>query len=132
MKVQRSSGLFQVKRLFHQFLLSPPVSIVIVHAERPRCLIGRAERSSPNAAWRRAAGAGLDGESAYRAIIPVAAMHSIKWPMSVESNLARFRVQGCCLSQQGLRHLTCGRAGDTNPYHNASCTRLSPDGTRPT
>jgi len=41
-------------------------------------LIGRAERSSPNAAQRRAAGAGLDGESAYRAIIRVTAMHSVE------------------------------------------------------
>ena len=37
-------------------------------------LLGRAERSSPEAAQRRAAGAGLDGESAHRAIILVAAM----------------------------------------------------------
>jgi hypothetical protein len=36
-------------------------------------LIDRAERSSPKAATRRAEGAGLDGESADRAIIDVAA-----------------------------------------------------------
>ena len=29
-------------------------------------------------------------------------------------------------------HITCGRAGDTVPYHNASCTRRSPGETRPT
>ena len=36
-------------------------------------LLGRAERSSPEAAQRRAAGAGLDGEGADRAIIRCAA-----------------------------------------------------------
>jgi len=40
-------------------------------AARPLDLLGRAERSSPNAASRRAEGAGLDGESADRAIIKV-------------------------------------------------------------
>ena len=34
-------------------------------------MLGRAERSSPTAAKRRAGGAGLDGECARRAIIPV-------------------------------------------------------------
>jgi hypothetical protein len=38
------------------------------------CLLGRAERSSPKAAQRRAAGAGLDGECAHRAIIRATAM----------------------------------------------------------
>ena len=38
-------------------------------AARMADLLGRAERSSPEAAQRRAAGAGLDGESAHRAII---------------------------------------------------------------
>jgi hypothetical protein len=37
-------------------------------------LLGRTERSSPEAAERRAEGAGLDGESADRAIIGVAVM----------------------------------------------------------
>jgi hypothetical protein len=37
-------------------------------------LLGRAEQSSPNAAQRRAEGAGLDGEGADRAIIRIAAM----------------------------------------------------------
>jgi hypothetical protein len=41
------------------------------------CLLGRAERSSPKAAQRRAAGAGLDGERAHRAIIRAVAMHII-------------------------------------------------------
>jgi hypothetical protein len=40
---------------------------------RPTVLLGRAERSSPEAAQRRAAGAGLDGEGADRAIIRCAA-----------------------------------------------------------
>jgi predicted DNA-binding protein with PD1-like motif len=40
-------------------------------------LRGRAERSSPKAAQRRAEGAGLDGESAYRATIRVSAMHGV-------------------------------------------------------
>jgi hypothetical protein len=50
------------------------------------CLLGRAERSSPKAAQRRAAGAGLDGERAHRAIIRAAEMrttigHSrVMWP----------------------------------------------------
>ena len=35
-------------------------------------LLGRAERSSPSAAKRRAGGAGLDGECAHRAMIPYA------------------------------------------------------------
>jgi hypothetical protein len=39
-------------------------------------LLGRAERSSPKAAQRRAAGAGLDGERAHRAIIRAAAMRT--------------------------------------------------------
>jgi hypothetical protein len=34
-------------------------------------LLGRAEQSSPNAAWRRDEGAGLDGEGSSRAIINV-------------------------------------------------------------
>ena len=38
-------------------------------AARPLGLLGRAEQSSPNAALRRAEGAGLDCESADRAII---------------------------------------------------------------
>jgi len=37
-------------------------------------LLDRAEQSSPNAAQRRAEGAGLDGEGADRAIIRIAAM----------------------------------------------------------
>jgi hypothetical protein len=41
------------------------------------CLLGRAERSSPKAAQRRATGAGLDGERAHRAIIRAVAMHII-------------------------------------------------------
>ena len=40
-------------------------------AARMADLLGRAERSSPEAAQRRAAGAGLDGERAHRAIIVV-------------------------------------------------------------
>jgi hypothetical protein len=40
---------------------------------RPTVLLGRAERSSPEAAQRRAAGAGLDREGADRAIIKCAA-----------------------------------------------------------
>src|SRR6266511_1981965 len=41
------------------------------------CLLGRAERSSPKAAQRRATGAGLDGERAHRAIIRAVAMRII-------------------------------------------------------
>ena len=41
------------------------------------CLLGRAERSSPKAAQRRATGAGLDGERADRAIIRAVAMRII-------------------------------------------------------
>jgi hypothetical protein len=37
-------------------------------------LLGRTERSSPKAAQRRAAGAGLDGEGADQAIITAAVM----------------------------------------------------------
>jgi hypothetical protein len=37
-------------------------------------LLGRIERSSPEAAQRRAAGAGLDGEDADQAIMDAAAM----------------------------------------------------------
>jgi len=37
-------------------------------------LLGRIERSSPEAAQRRAAGAGLDGEDADQAIMETAAM----------------------------------------------------------
>src|SRR5271169_3474789 len=40
-------------------------------------LLGRAERSSPVAAQRRAVGAGLEGESAHRAIMLVAAMRAV-------------------------------------------------------
>jgi len=40
-------------------------------------LLGRAEQSGPNAAQRRAEGAGLDGEGADRAIIHVAAMRVV-------------------------------------------------------
>ena len=43
--------------------------VVRANAARPLDLLGRAERSTPNAAWRRAEGAGLDRESADRAII---------------------------------------------------------------
>ena len=43
---------------------------------RVTCLLGRAERSSPKAAQRRAAGAGLDGEGAHRANIRAAAMRT--------------------------------------------------------
>jgi hypothetical protein len=43
-------------------------------------LLGRAERSSPNAAWRRAEGAGLDGEDADRAIISVTALRVVVGP----------------------------------------------------
>ena len=39
--------------------------------------LGRVEQSSPNAALRRAAGAGLDGEDASRAIIDIAAKHGM-------------------------------------------------------
>jgi hypothetical protein len=41
------------------------------------CLLGRAERSSPKAAQRRATGAGLDGERAHRAIIRAVVMRII-------------------------------------------------------
>jgi hypothetical protein len=41
---------------------------------RSATLLGRTEQSSPNAAQRRANGAGLDGEGADQAIIRVAAM----------------------------------------------------------
>ena len=44
---------------------------------RSACLLGRAEQSRPKAAQRRAGGAGLDGECAYRAIIRVAAMRTM-------------------------------------------------------
>jgi hypothetical protein len=40
-------------------------------------LLGRVEQSSPNAAWRRAEGAGLAGEGADRAIIYVVAMRVV-------------------------------------------------------
>ena len=40
-------------------------------------LRGRAERSSPEAAQRRAEGAGLEAESAHRAIILFAAMRAL-------------------------------------------------------
>jgi hypothetical protein len=40
-------------------------------------LLGRAERSSPNPEYRRAEGAGLDGEGADRAIILSAAMRVV-------------------------------------------------------
>ena len=50
-------------------------------------LLGRAERSSPKAAQRRAAGAGLDGEGVCQAIIDVAAMSAsvfiVRFPESV-------------------------------------------------
>jgi hypothetical protein len=41
---------------------------------RSTTLLGRSERSSPNAAQRRAEGAGLDGEGAGQAIIDIAVM----------------------------------------------------------
>jgi len=45
------------------------MSVTSVHWRHGRsCLLGRAERSSPKAARRCAAGAGLDGERAHRAI----------------------------------------------------------------
>jgi hypothetical protein len=40
-------------------------------------LLGRAERSSPEALQGRAVGAGLDGECAHRAIIDRAAMRAV-------------------------------------------------------
>jgi len=40
-------------------------------------LLGRAEQSSPEAAERRAAGAGLDGDDADQAIIAVAVMRFV-------------------------------------------------------
>jgi len=40
-------------------------------------LLGRAERSSPEAAERRAAGAGLDGEERAPAIMIIAAMRAL-------------------------------------------------------
>src|SRR5689334_22227791 len=43
-------------------------------AARSPTLLGRAERSSPKAAQRRAAGAGLDGEGADQAIMDVGVM----------------------------------------------------------
>jgi hypothetical protein len=46
-------------------------------AVRSPDLLGRAEQSSPNAAWRRAEGAGLDGEDADRAIISVTALRVV-------------------------------------------------------
>src|SRR5262245_24228244 len=46
-------------------------------AARMADLLGRAERSSLEAAERRAAGAGLAGESAHRAIIDCAAMLAV-------------------------------------------------------
>ena len=46
-------------------------------AARSAGLLGRVEQSSPNAAWRRAEGAGLDGEGADRAIICVATMRVV-------------------------------------------------------
>ena len=48
-------------------------------AARSASLLGRIERSSPNAAQRRAEGAGLDGEGADRAIIIVAATCRPSW-----------------------------------------------------
>jgi hypothetical protein len=71
-----------------EFAFSPIVFLLCttrgeIH-ERHKCalrhgrsyLLGRAERSSPKAAQRRAAGAGLDGERAHRAIIRAAAMRT--------------------------------------------------------
>ena len=46
-------------------------------AARSAGLLGRVEQSSPNTAWRRAEGAGLDGEGADRAIIYVVAMRVV-------------------------------------------------------
>jgi hypothetical protein len=43
-------------------------------AARSATLLGRTEQSSPDAAQRRAEGAGLDGEGARQAIIGAAAM----------------------------------------------------------
>ena len=43
-------------------------------------LLGRIERSSPKAAQRRAAGAGLDGEDADQAIMDVTAMSEVTCP----------------------------------------------------
>ena len=40
-------------------------------------MLGRVERSSPEAAERRAAGAGLDGDDADQAIIAVAVMRFV-------------------------------------------------------
>jgi hypothetical protein len=46
-------------------------------AARSADLLGRAERSSPKAAWRRAEGAGLDGKSEDRVTINVTAMRVV-------------------------------------------------------
>src|SRR5215475_10197379 len=54
--------------------------VVRAMSARPLDLLGRAEQSSPNAALRRAEGAGLDCESADRAIINVSRCTSSSAP----------------------------------------------------
>jgi hypothetical protein len=66
-------------------------------------LLGRAERSSPIAARRRAVGAGLDGESAHRAIMLVAAMRAV-----VGLCLER---ASCCLATSVYRYCLGRRIG---------------------
>jgi hypothetical protein len=66
-------------------------------------LLGHAEPSSPVAAQRRAVGAGLDGESAHRAIILFAALRAV-----VGVCLER---ASCCLGTSVYRHCVGRRIG---------------------
>jgi hypothetical protein len=64
--------------LFHRFFLCIGGTIAFFYRSR------RAVKSQRRAAAR--AGAGLDGESAYRAIIRVSAMHRVDGRCKIESN----------------------------------------------
>lgn len=66
------------------------------------CLLGRAERSSPKAAQRCAAGAGLDGERAHRAIIRVVAMRT-----TIRRSRSRRRRLLSCSSETRCHPPTC-------------------------
>src|SRR5262245_60153368 len=79
------------------------MSVTNVHWRHARsCLLGRAERSSPKAAQRCAAGAGLDGERAHRAIIRAVAMRT-----TIRRSRSRRRRLLSCSSETRCHPPTC-------------------------
>ena len=100
---RRNSGFLHVFYCAQLAVRYGMMSVTNVHWRHGRsCLLGRAERSSPKAAQRCAAGAGLDGERAHRAIIRAVAMRT-----TIRRSRSRRRRLLSCSSETRCHPPTC-------------------------